>query len=258
MPSPHCRSSRSGSVFTWKWFPAALVGSVLAGCATVPPPPQPNLAASIGLPPGAPVTIGVLQPNITLRELGAGGSPQERDDWSDTARETARETLESLRPEKFVYFRDEEVSPEVKAEIVDVQALFETTILNDMAMLYPPTRGRPNFGSVDSIAAAVGADALLIVYGVDDIFTADRKVLTALSVVAAGLTGVSVMPGNGEAHLNAALIARDGRLIWYSRIYQDQIADLRTPEGVRKTLEHLLRTMPTTQAAAGSASAPPT
>jgi hypothetical protein len=170
----------------------------------------------VGLPSGSVVTIGVLEADITLRELAAGGNPQERDDWSEIARRTARETLETMRPENYVYFVDEELSDDVKAEIEEVQALFRNAILNDIAFMAPPTRTRPQFGSVDAIADAVGADALMLVYGVDDIFTTDRQVLTALSLVAAGLTGVAVVPDSGVAHLNAALIDRNGRLIWYN------------------------------------------
>jgi hypothetical protein len=248
-----CHSNRRESSRSWSWVPAVLIIGFLTGCATAPQVPQQSLNDAIGLAPGTALTIGVLEADITLRELGASGSPQERDDWSELARTTARDTLETMRTEKYVYYVDQELSDDVKAEIEDVQALFRNTILNDIAFTPPPTRSRPQFGSIDSVAAAGGADALMLVYGVDDIFTADRKVLTALSVVAAGLTGVAAMPDNGVAHLNAALISREGRLFWYNRIYQNQISDLRTPEGVRKTLENLLQTMPATQVPGGSA-----
>ncbi len=248
-----CHPNRWENFRSWNWIPVALIIGFFTGCATAPQAPQQSLNNAIGLPPGTALTIGVLEADITLRELGAGGTPQERDDWSEIAQKTARDTLENMRPERYVYYVDQALSDAVKAEIEDVQALYRNTILNDMAFTPPPTRSRPQFGSVDSIAAAGGADALMLVYGVDDIFTADRKVLTALSLVAAGLTGVAVMPDNGVAHLNAALISREGRLIWYNRIYENQISDLRTTDGVRKTLENLLRTMPVTQVPNGTA-----
>ena len=233
--------------FGWKTCLAALAVWLLPGCATAPPPTQRNLSEVIGLEHGTISKIGVLQPDITLRELAAGGSAQERADWSALARATARDTLETLRSEKFIYFRDETIPDELQAEIIDLQALFRTAVLNDFASYAigpPPTAGQPRFGSVDTIMDHVGADALLLVYGVDDIFTADRQVLTALGVIAAGLTGVAVIPSGGVAHLNAVLLARDGRVLWYNRLYQDQISDLRELEGVRKTLKSLLRTLP--------------
>lgn len=251
MNPQHSQSNPRRRSSSWKRLPVVLVIGFLAGCNTTQQTPRPSLNATIGLPPGA-LTIGVLEADITLRELAAGGNPQERDDWSEIARRTARETLETMRPENYVYFADREVSADVAAEIEDVQALFRTAILNDIAFMPPPTRTRPRFGSVHAIADAVEADALMLVYGVDDIFTTDRQVLTALSLVAAGLTGVAVVPDSGVAHLNAALLSRDGRIIWYSRIYQNQISDLRKPEGVKKTLENLLRTMPLTEIPGGS------
>lgn len=221
-----------------------------AACTTTQQKPNPPLSNRLGLPPASIATIGVLPPDITLRELAAGGSSQERDDWSDAARNHARDTLASIRGENFVYFRDLEISEELEDEVEDVMALYRAINLTFLTRIYsrsgPPTSTPPSLGSLDSIADAAGADAIMMVYGVDDIFTADRKALAALGLAAAVFTGVPILPSSGEGHLSAALVSRNGRILWYNILGADQLGDLRKPDGVRKTLERLLSTLPPT------------
>jgi len=227
---------------------ALLSAWLLTACTMPQPPPQPPLADRLGLPAGSIATIGVLPPDITLRELAAGGATQERDDWSDSAREASRDMLEAIRAETFVYFRDLDLSEEMVEEVEDVMALYRAINLTFINRLYggssPPTRMRPSLGSLDSIAEAAGADALMLVYGVDDIFTVDRQALAALGIAAAFFTHIPILPSSGEGYLSAALVDRNGRILWYNIIGADQLGDLRKPEGVRKTLETLLRTLP--------------
>lgn len=245
-------------IATVKRLPSALLALLLVGL-VMPEETEEEKARAEGYGVGA--TIAVLPPDITLREISAGGSKQERDDWSETAKRTARETVQSIRPENYVYFTDLEVAEDLEEEMEEVMALYQTidvTLMmremNAGRFPHPRASRRQSVGSVDRILDAVDADSLLVVYGVDDIFTTDRKALVALGFVAnvftSAYTGVAALPqpSNGDSHLSAALIARDGRIIWRYWLSQDGIGDLRTPDGVRKTLLRLLETMPSQRA----------
>jgi hypothetical protein len=48
----------------------------------------------------------------------------------------------------------------------------------------------------------------------------------------------------GEAHISAALIGRDGTILWHRMLNQGQISDLRTQDGVAKTLKALFQSFP--------------
>ncbi|RKX33683.1 MAG: hypothetical protein DRP71_09560, partial [Verrucomicrobia bacterium] len=78
-----------------------------------------------------------------MRELAAGGASQERDDWSNAARKNARTALETIRGEKFVYFRDLNLSAELEEEVEDVMALYRAINLTFLTRRYgmsgPPT-----------------------------------------------------------------------------------------------------------------------
>jgi len=204
---------------------ATLLALGLTGCAT-------TTATTGKLHAAAPAqiasirTTAVVPPQIVLNQLTAGGVKEQRDDWTNTARQAARETLESIRPERIIYLRDTQLEPAVLTEIDEIQALYRAVDLNltffgNPMVGLPTMAGRFDFsvGSVDKVCEAAGADALLLVYGEDDYFTGDRKAL-------------------------AALIARDGTLLWYDSLGAGRLGDLRKPEGVRATLENLLRSMP--------------
>lgn len=226
-----------------------LIGSIfLGGCATVQTG-RVHTAASAQLPEIK--TAGALPPEITLNQLSAGGVREKRDDWGDGARKNAQAALEQLRPGKIVVLGDAASKPELADEIAEVRALFNAidtniTLYGSPPLMLPSLAGRFDFsvGSIDHILTESGADALLVISGVDDYFTGDRKALVAVGLVAAAFTGVYIQPGNGAEHISAALIARDGTILWYDSLNHAGIADLRTPEGVKATLERLLKSMP--------------
>jgi hypothetical protein len=197
-------------------------------------------------------TTAVLPPDITLNSLGAGGVAERRDDWTEMARANARQVLESVRPERIVYVRDLDTRAELADEIAEVQALFELIDMNlllsysPLQVVPPSARGSLDYsvGSIDRILDAAQADALLVVRGVDDIFATDRKALAVAGFILAAAAGTSFNMSSGEAHLSAALIGRDGTILWYDWVGDAGMGDLRKPEGVRATIERLLRSMP--------------
>jgi hypothetical protein len=196
--------------------------------------------------------VAVLPAQITINQLTAGGVSEKRDDWTESAMTHARSILENLRPGSVIYLADLDSRPELADEIREVCALVDLIDTNFMVfglspMAAPTAAGRFDFsvGSIDRILEAAGADALLVVDGVDEIFTADRKVLAAVSIIAsAALTGSVVAPGSGQAHVSAALIARDGTVLWWNFVGDGMIKDLRTADGVRATLQRLLEHLP--------------
>ncbi len=231
-------------------FALLILTAALGGCVTAPVRTgKIHEAATTQI--AAIQTTAIIPPSITLNQLTAGGVREQRDDWTQSARDAARDTLASMSPETWVYLRDTDLPPEIVAEIAEVQALYRAVDLNltlfGNPMLRMPTLiGRFDFslGSVDRICEATGSDALLLVYGEDDYFTGDRKALIALGVLASAFTGVYVAPASGAEHLSAALIARDGTILWYDVLGAGQLGDLRKPEGVKATLTALLQTVP--------------
>lgn len=234
----------------------ALAGlTFLSGCVTMAPTQRLHAAAPNQLP--AIERTVAMPPDITLNLLSGGGVRELRDDWTESARASAREALAQIRPERIVYVGDLADHPEVREELEEVQALYRAVAL-DLAIFSRPPFSLPTIarrfdlsvGSVERILDATGGDALLVVFGMDDYFSGDRKAFVALGLIGAALTGAYVGPGSGVEHVSAALIARDGTILWYDYCGAGRIGDLRQPAGVRATLENLLKSMPQTGAAA--------
>lgn len=192
-----------------------------------------------------------MPPDLTLNILSGGGVRELRDDWTESARASARQTLATIRPERIVYIGDVADDPAVREELDEVQALYRAVAI-DLAMFSSPPLALPSLagrfdfsvGSVERILDATGGDALLVIFGMDDYFSGDRKAFVALALIGAAFTGAYMGPSSGVEHVSAALIARDGTLLWYDYCGPGTIGDLRQPAGVHATLERLLQSMP--------------
>jgi hypothetical protein len=201
-------------------------------------------------------SVAALPAELTVAQLTAGGVSEVRDDWTEAARTHARAVLEGMRGERIVFLADLETRPELADDIREVRELFEVIDANYMVfglsiMAAPTARFEFSVGSIDHILEAAQADAILVIGGKDEIFTADRKVMAALSIVAsAALTGNVIAPGSGTAHISAGLIGRDGTVLWWNFVGDGEIGDLRTPEGVADTMQRLLGPMPRSTASA--------
>jgi hypothetical protein len=195
-------------------------------------------------------TTAVLSPHVTLRAYSAGGIREERDEWNHTARTVIAEYIAGLPGNEFVLIDELENDPEFEDEITEIRDLYRAIELNMQAFghMLPAARQSSTYsvGSVDRLLEAANADALLVVYGVDDIFTSGRQALVLVSMVASVYLGGGGVIGTdaGEAHISAALIGRDGTILWHRMLNQGQISDLRTQDGVAKTLKALFQSFP--------------
>jgi hypothetical protein len=98
-------------------------------------------------------------------------------------------------------------------------------------------------GSLETILKSSGGDALLLVYGVDQIATAGKKALNALGTITgtavAALTGVYTGPRMEGTRMRMALADRNGTVLWYNNY--NGVYDLRDVESssniIRLTLE---------------------
>lgn len=232
----------------WLVFPTLGATIFFSGCQTIstgysPIPQQHGSLDEIH-------TTAVLSPHVTLRSYSAGGIREERDEWNNLARTVIADYIASLPDNDFVLIDELENDPEFEDEITEIRDLYRAIELNMQAFghLLPAARQMPSYsvGSVDRLLEAANADALLVVYGVDDIFTSGRQALVLVSLVASAYLGGGGVIGAdaGESHISAALIGRDGTILWHRMLNQGQLSDLRTEEGVAKTLRVLFESFP--------------
>jgi hypothetical protein len=87
------------------------------------------------------------------------------------------------------------------------------------------------------------ADALLFVFVRDSYATAGRKALAVLGVLTAGFTGVAIIPQMGSTVASAALVERDGTVLWFN-LNGAATGDLRQMPGATNTAKALLAGLP--------------
>ncbi len=113
-------------------------------------------------------------------------------------------------------------------------------------------------GSLEDVLPA-GADAVLVVLGSDEVSTGGRIAAAALvlSLEIAILVGIGFLGGGittgwpggifvpeAATRLSAALLARDGELLWWGAVDGQSCCDLRTSGGAQGSVRSLLRGIP--------------
>ncbi len=192
-------------------------------------------------------TVAVVPPSIKIYSLSAGDVKELREDWSAAGRENVVRALrEGLRGQA-VELGTQPPDREIQGELEEVQALFRTvslTIIQRTYSTYPFFTKLENFdysvGPIDRILRKYRADALLLVYGYDEISTGGRK---ALKVVGAVLPFVGG-PSSGDTGMAIALVDRTGAILWF-RIEADRGGyDLRDPESASEFITAMLSDLP--------------
>lgn len=204
--------------------------------------------------------------DISVQEISAGGSAEKHDELTtlvgknitDAVAGTQRLTLAELSA-------DFDTGP-VRAELDEVRALLRAITLND-AMPFGPAppseRRNPSMtyqvGRIDRLADALGGDAVLFVFVRDQYSTGGRKAVMALAMIAGAAAGVAVTPAMGVTSSSAALVERDGTVLWFNNIGAAGL-DLRTASGATAWVGKLLSGLPplATGSLAPASPAPPT
>lgn len=244
----HCAAASSRHVrLGWLWLMGVLVSLFAAGCATSRAtfkvhPEATSRVARAG-------QVAVVPVDAELSELTAGGILEPRMEWTATAR---RNLIAALAAETGFTPAELASAPlEASAELEAVQALLRALTVHRMSSAISG-RNDPfaennqtlsyHTGELQHLAAAIGTEAVLFVFIRDSFASAGRKSLIALSVVGAALTGVAIVPQMGSTSMSAALVARDGTVLWFNHSLGGH--DPRTPEGARALVRDLLKGLP--------------
>ncbi len=190
-------------------------------------------------------TVGLIPPEIRIFEFSAGGMLEQRDDWSSAGKENLARGIVRAFEERRIVITPLTIEEGRKEEIEDIQALYRAVVMSillhsDGPNAFPKERQRFDFtlGSLEPVLDAFGVDALLFVYGRDEISTGGRKTLAVLGLAA----GVALRPG--ISILGIGLVDRSGELLWYNSDYSAGHADFRDPESASKFSQGVLSAFP--------------
>lgn len=246
-----------------KILPLLSAALFFAGCAL-----HPSYRAHPGLQNRAKMiqTVVVLPPRVDVFHLDTGGVREKIDDWSTQAKKNLTAAIQAElqgRAGLLVKSPPEESMPEeVKSDLEETYTLFDTVNRTIILHTYsPPSPPNQLFAEkIENFEYSLGREVqalttgeagnLLLVRGVDHIWTEGRQALQLLGVIlgiGAGVaTGVVVIPVmGGGTGLSVALVdANTGSILWYNQEGRGGGYDLRDPASAAELVKELLKDFP--------------
>ena len=242
---------------------ALAVAALMAGCAT----PKASVNQDVGKDPEKPLPhrILVIEPDIQVHEVSAGGVVEKVDDWSKEATGHALKSLENAVQSRHLF--DAVQSPDLSAD--------DKSLLEQYTGLYALVSGSA-YGATHSPYSAwrdraaqfdytLGPglkpfcernkiDAAIFLVGTDYISSAGRKAAMAFGILAAAFTGIVIVPTSQPAFMSAGVVdLKTGDLLWYSTDIRSGSANLRDPAVMQSLIDDLFDTYPGAAKAADAA-----
>lgn len=200
-------------------------------------------------------TIGVVTPDILMLELSAGGVQEQIDEWRVTAVQNLSQSLQKELDARAVRFRT--IAPGRDADFEDIQylnrAISESlnwnTTYRKLSVCADERICRDySVGPIQNILRRHNVDALLLVYGVNELETNNRAAARRRSRAASFWIGavapVTFAPlRNPGTYLSMALIDQSGAVLWYSGTATGKGYDLRNGAVVEGLTKRILSRM---------------
>ena len=204
---------------------------------------------------GNPVRISgsvvIVEPNIELSEVLAGGVEEPRREWSEAARRLYPEEVHRrLQAAGTRQQPDYDIPDNLPSDtrLGQILRLNEAVSISILAYTSPGNQLATKKGKkldwtlgpgVEELRKATGADYALFTYVRDSYTSAGRK---ALRVVGLLLLGGDI-GGGRQIGVTTLVDLRTGQVVWFNFLAK-QTGDLRDPAGAQKTAENMLRGIP--------------
>jgi hypothetical protein len=237
-------------------FVLALLGSACAAAATRPA----TAPGEDGQPLRIEGTVVLVEPDIELSLVTAGGLLEPREAWSRDARrfyaEAVRTHLAAANaPQAPDFDVPDDLDPE--SRLGQVVRLNEAVALSISQFLAPggalatkrDAAGQPRLDwtlgeGVAELRAASDADYALFTYVRDSYASGGRTALRVFGFIAGAAMGTGLDIGGGQQHGIATLVdLRTGKVVWFNQLAR-QSGDLRERDEAKKSVDRLLDGLP--------------
>ncbi|MEO6154831.1 MAG: hypothetical protein ABIP16_03770 [Thermomonas sp.] len=220
--------------------------ALLGGCASTR---VRTATDATGRPLAVSGSVALIEPDIELSELGAGGMAEPRQNWTTTARllypQAAREVLArqgiGMAPD---YMLPADAGPDDPRRQMTLLSQAVSMSILQFSRGYGPGTLRNKHGKFDwslgpgvsALRAATGADYGLFTYIRDSYASGGRNAMRIIGLVALG----GDIGGGTQIGVASLVDLRTGRVVWHNLLI-DQTGDLRNLQGARGTAADLLK-----------------
>lgn len=200
-------------------------------------------------------SVVIVEPDIELSLVTAGGMLEPRREWSDAARRLYPEAVTRLLEAKGTATRPAFDLPDdlpADSTLGQLVRLNEAVSMSIAVYTRPgsllATKGRRldwTLGEgVSELREATGADYALFTYVRDSYTSGGRAALRVLALLAGAAVGQVVDIGGGQQVGVATLVdLRTGQVVWFN-LMANQTGDLRDAEGAERTAKQMLTGLP--------------
>lgn len=194
-------------------------------------------------------SVALIEPDIELAELGAGGMSEPRKEWTTAARllypQAARELLArqgiATMPD---YMLPADAGPDDPRRQITLLSQAVSMSILQYSRGYGPGTLRNKHGQFDwslgpgvsALHQATGADYGLFTYIRDSYASGGRNAMRIIGLVALG----GDIGGGMQVGVASLVDLRTGRVVWHNLLV-DQTGDLRSLQGARETAGDLLK-----------------
>lgn len=204
-------------------------------------------------PPQGSYRLIVMQPDISVGLLTAGGLVEPREDWTNQARENVLKALVAQQSKRGGETRvaatrqDTGVDPVLTSDLISLhRAVGQSVILHKYSPAPLPTKAKSFDWTLGARAVEFGtaaqADYALFLNAQDSFSSGGRQALQALAFLGCGF-GLCVLPSGGQQFAFASLVdLKSGQVVWFNTL-ASSVGDIRTPEGSAKMVATLLDKM---------------
>lgn len=205
----------------------------------------PNLAPEFAnLPKGA--TVTVMQPDIELFSISAGGVTEPRADWTEAALKHVQKAVAGKMAGQGLAWRS---LSEGEAEELDEVNGLHAAVARSIALHHmmggsfslPTKDGKLDWSLGDAVAPLrqkSGSDYALFIWMRDSYASTERKV----AMIAMALLGVGVA-GGAQIGYASLVELRTGRVLWFNQLMRGT-GDLREEEPAGETVTSLMNNFP--------------
>ncbi|SDZ26212.1 hypothetical protein SAMN04487939_12820 [Lysobacter sp. yr284] len=205
-------------------------------------------------------SVVLIEPDIELSLVSAGGLAEPRKEWSDAARnlypQAVRELLAGSKAER----RDDYDVPDdldpnsqmgqiVRLNQAVALSISQYSLGGALATKKDAKTGKPRMDwslgpGVAGLREATGADYALFTYIRDSYATGGRTAVRLLTMLAGAAVGAYIDVGGGSQVGVATLVdLRTGQVVWFNQMVKGS-GDLRDEKGAKGTVASMLKGIP--------------
>lgn len=221
---------------------------VLSGCAVTR-----QVADSEFRPPDGDYRLVVVQPDISVGILTAGGAIEPQEEWTKQARENVLKALTSQQSARGGQTKvaatraDAGGDPALVSDLIELHKAVGTSIqMHKYGMLPLPTKKDRFDWTLGERAIAFGTSAhydYALFLRAEDSFSSGGRVALQVAGFLTCFVGVCVAPAGGQQVAYASLVdLKTGNVVWFN-VLTSGVGDIRTPDGARKMVFSLLDQM---------------